>query len=233
VTTAQHQAEPRARGLTAEWGGEWNDATGRARNAACPACGEYAVSITPKGSKLFLICNGCRAGAKGDNRLVDAARMAGYDCGPGNGRRYGGLLPASAQAIVGLKKAERRVLKFVAAQTSTAAWFEVSQRKLVAECGGSKRDAIPILERLAERGLLRIMSNKHAAKRPTQVAFSVDPVDLCVRLADRQPAEEPESPSGEMVSPPKKMVSPWINFQNGVTPPENGVTMDRRPYVVR
>jgi hypothetical protein len=181
----------RAEALTRMWGGVWNEATHKGRNAACPinGCGD-AVSITPKAGKgILLVCNGngCRAGlAYGDDSLITAARMAGIDCGPGNGRKPSGhrLWPASSDSITGLKRAERRVLKFVAAQTSTEDWFEVSKRTIASACRVSERDSVMYLGRLAARGLIRIRSNNYACKRCTQISFLVEPVDLCRRLVD-------------------------------------------------
>jgi hypothetical protein len=197
----------RAEALTRQWGGNWNEATHKGRDAVCQICGCYSVAITPKAGKgVLLICNEieCRAGKeRGDDRLITAARMDGFDCGPGNGSKshWRGIHPAPSEALVGMKPAERRVLKYCASQTSTGEPFEVTQREIAKNCGGSKRDAIPYLERLKARGLIRIRSNKYAAKRPTQIAFLFDPVDLSRRLVD----------------PP----------ENGVTPSENGVTMER------
>jgi hypothetical protein len=109
----------RAEALTRMWGGNWNGKTHNGRYAACSICGCYSVAITPKAGKgVLLICNEieCRAGKQqGDDRLITAARMDGIDCGPGNGKRPGGhrLLPASSDSITGLKRAERRILKYV------------------------------------------------------------------------------------------------------------------------
>jgi hypothetical protein len=209
VTTPHNEAGQRARALTLAWGGEWNEETHRGRKATCPECGVFDVSITPKAGKgVLLICNACHAGARGDSSLVLAATLAGFECGPGNGtkpNRYR-LYPAKAEALAGMKRAERRVLKYCASQTATGEWFEVSQREIAKNCGGSKRDAIPYLERLKARGLIRIKSNGYAAKRRTQIAFLVEPVDLSRRLID----------------------SP----ENGVTPLENGVTMERAEKMV-
>jgi hypothetical protein len=222
----------RAEALTRMWGGNWNDETHKGRNASCPIHGCCdAVSITPKaGIGLALICNGCRAGDRGDDSLLTAARMAGIDCGPGNGKRPAGhrLWPASSDSITGLRRAERRVLKYCASQTSTGEWFEVSQREIVKNCGGSKRDAIPFLERLADRDLIRIRSNGYAAKRRTQIEFRVDPVDLFKRLVDdvNDGSENGVTPSENGVTMERtlKMVSP---------PLENGVTMERPPVRIR
>jgi hypothetical protein len=83
--TTSHEAEPRARALTLAWKGDWNEETHKGRNAGCPQCGVCAVSITPKGGKVLLICNECKAGDRGDNSLVVAAKLDGIECGSGNG----------------------------------------------------------------------------------------------------------------------------------------------------
>jgi hypothetical protein len=105
-----------------------------------------------------------------------------------------------------MKRAERRVLKYCVGQTATGEWFEISQREIVPACRISCRDMIPLLERLKARGLLRLKSNNYAAKRRTQIAFLVEPVDLSRRLID----------------PP----------ENGITPSENGITMERDEEMV-
>jgi hypothetical protein len=69
---------------------------------------------------------------------------------------------------------------------------------------------IPLLKRLADRGLLRIRSNKYACKRRTQIAFLVDPADLSKRLVD----------------------NPNVARKNGITPSENGITMERAAKMV-
>jgi hypothetical protein len=210
----------RAEALTRAWHGDWNDETHRGRNAGCPMCGICAVSVTPKSGKgILLICNDCHAGDRGDDRLITAARMAGIDCSPGYGRKSssgGRIWPATSDSITGLKKAERRVLKFVAAQTSTGEWFEVSQREIKAACRVSTRDSVPFLERLAERGLLRIRSNNYAAKRRTQIAFLVDPIDLSKRLVE----SENETTTERLVDAVNSAL------ENEVTPSENEVTME-------
>jgi hypothetical protein len=213
----------RAETITRAWGGDWDNEKSRGRNAACQICGCCAVAVTPGRKGVLLVCNEgtCRAGlGHGDDRLITAARMDGFDCGPGNGRRPAGhkLLPASSDSITGLKRAERRVLKFAAAQTSTGAPFDLARRQVVPACRISDRDFIPLLERLKARGLIRIRSNKYAAKRPTQIAFLVDPVDLSRRLID--PPENGTTPSenGTTVERTSKMVPP---------PLENGTTMER------
>ena len=189
----------------------------------CPVCGCLNVSITPKASVL-LICNDCGAGGKGDDQLVIAAARDGFDCGPGNGKLHRHRLwPAPIEALADMKRAERRVLKFVASQTATGEWFGVSQREIAKNCGGSKRDAIPYLERLAARGLLRIMSNKHACKHRTQIRFLVDPADLSRRLADAEsailrPSDINDLADAENGVTPQKTVSPWSAIKNGVTP---------------
>jgi hypothetical protein len=93
VITINEDLRRRAEALTRMWGGSWNDKTHKGRNASCPINGCYdAVSITPSLRKgLLLICNGCRAGDKGDPSLITAARMSGIDCGPGNGRSHRGI----------------------------------------------------------------------------------------------------------------------------------------------
>jgi hypothetical protein len=109
-----------------------------------------------------------------------------------------------------MKPAERRVLKFIAGKTSTGEWLAISQREIAKNCGGSKRDSIPFLERLAARGLIRIRSNNYACKRRTQIAFRVDPMDLSRRL----------------------VISVSDDEGNGVTPSENGVTMEHAEKMV-
>jgi hypothetical protein len=161
-----------------------------------------------KGGKgVLLICNECRAGDRGDDSLITAARMAGFDCGPGNGKKSKGhrLFPAPSDALVGMKRAERRVLKYCASQTSTGEWLGLSRRTTVPACRISDRDFIPLLERLKARGLIQIKSNKYAAKRPTEIAFLVDPADLSRRLVDDANTAR----------------------KNGTTPSENGTTMER------
>jgi len=160
-----------------------------------------AVSAKPKG--VVMCCNECSAGKlRGDNVLLDAAVKAGFECGPGPIKRRGvpKLFPASEAALAGLKKAERRVLAFCAKQTTTREWFESSRRSIVETCHVSARDVIPLLNRLAERVLIRIRSNNYKAKRRTQIAFVVDPVDLVKRL--------------------------WTASENGTTPCQNGTTME-------
>ncbi len=188
----------RAKALTLARGGDWNDDRRTGRNAGCFVCGAYAMAVTAKPKGVVMCCNECGAGkARGDNALLDAAVVAGFERGRGPTRRRGNpsMLPKAPDAsLVGLKRAERRVLTFCAGQTATRQWFEISQRAIVAECGGSKRDAIPLLGRLAERGLIRVRSNNYTLRRRTQVAFLVDPVDLVGR--------------SKMVSPAPEMVSP-------------------------
>jgi hypothetical protein len=219
VTTPNDGVGQRARALTLAWGGEWNEDTHKGRSAVCPECGVYEIAITPKpGKGVLLICNACGAGGRGDNRLVIAAARAGFECGAGNvktGRHR--LWPASAEALAGMKRAERRVLKYCASQTSTGGWFELSRRTIVASCRISDRDAIPLLKRLADRGLLRIKSNNYAAKRRTQIAFRVDAVDLFRRLDAENGVtmERDETPS-----------------ENGTTPSENGTTMEHDQKMV-
>jgi hypothetical protein len=104
-----------------------------------------------------------------------------------------------------MKPAEKRVLKFIASLTAAETWFYVSQREIVPACRVSCRDMIPLLKRLAARGLIRIKSNKYACKRRTQIEFRVDRGDLCRRLVD-----------GLNIAP-----------ENGITPSENGITMER------
>jgi hypothetical protein len=144
------------------------------------------MAVTPKPKGVMMCCNSCGAGLR-DSYLLEAAIKTGLDCGPGPSHRRRGdfakLPTASEGAIAGLKRAEKRVLAFCVKETMTRDWFPVSQRQIVAECGGSKRDAIPILDRLAERGLIRVRSNNYKAKRTTQIAFLVDPVDLVRRFA--------------------------------------------------
>jgi hypothetical protein len=134
-----------------------------------------------------MCCNGCGAGKrKGASRLLDAAAAAGFERGPGPSHRRRGdfaKLPAASEAsIAGLKRAERRVLAFCSTKTMTRDWVEVSRRSIVGTCNVSARDVIPLLNRLAERGLLRVRSNNYAAKRRTQIGFLVDPRDLVMRL---------------------------------------------------
>jgi hypothetical protein len=218
----------RARGLTVTWGGEWNEATHKGRKAACPECGVFDVSITPKAGKgVLLICNACGAGGRGDSRLVLAAARSGFECGAGNGAKphRHRLYPAKAEALGGMKRAERRVLKFAAAQISTGEWLELSRREIVAACHISDRDAIPLLKRLEARGLIRIRSNNYAAKRRTQIAFRVDRADLCRRLVDdvniARKNGTTSSENGTTMERAEKMVPP---------PVRNGTTMER-PHV--
>jgi hypothetical protein len=193
----------RAKALTLGQGGNWNEGKGTGRNAGCFVCGVYDMAVSAKPKGVVMCCNACGAG-KRDGLLLEGAIKAGFECGPAPARRtrpdLSKLLPASEAALAGLKKAEKRVLAFCAGKTSTRDWVEVSQRAIVEACGGSKRDAIPLLGRLAERVLIRIRSNNYKAKRRTQVAFVVDPVDLVRRL--------------------------WTPSENGVTPCQNGVTME-------
>jgi hypothetical protein len=63
VTTRNEEPGTRARALTLAWGGEWNEETHKGRKAACPECGVFDVSITPKASVL-LICNACGTAAE-------------------------------------------------------------------------------------------------------------------------------------------------------------------------
>src|ERR1700744_6007681 len=155
----RHEATPRARALTLEWSGDWNESTQKGRNAACPLCGVFEVSVTPKSSKVLLICNACGAGKHGDDSLVLSAKRAGIDCGAVTKNLHRRLWPAAAAALDRLKPAEKRVLKFVAAKTSNGDWLEVSQREIAAACNTSKRDPIPLLKRFQARGLLRVRSN--------------------------------------------------------------------------
>jgi len=188
----------RAKALTLGQGGNWNERKGAGRNAGCFACGVYDMAVSAKPKGVVMCCNACGAG-KRDSLLLEGAIKAGFECGPGPDRRQGRpapLMPASEASLAGLKPAERRVLAFCAQKAKARDWLEVSQREIVTECGGSKRDAIPLLNRLADRGLIRVRSNGYKAKRRTQIAFVVDPLDLGRRFAT-------------MVSPPEKMVSPW------------------------
>jgi hypothetical protein len=216
-----NEARQRAKTLTLAWQGIWNDATQKGRKAACPECGVFDVSITPKADRVLLICNACEAGKRGDNTLVVHAARDGVECGSGADAGPHRLWPASSVALDGMKRAERRVLTFVAAQTVNGDWLEVSQREIAIACRTSKRDPIPLLQRLADRGLLRVRSNNYAAKRRTQVAFMVDPADLCRRLTGNgvtmeQAADDDESSASE----------------NGVTPSENGVTLEHSEKMV-
>jgi DNA-binding MarR family transcriptional regulator len=228
MTTINEDVRQRGRTLTLAWGGEWNEETHKGRKSACPECGVFDVSITPKAGKgVLLICNACSAGARGNNRLVLAAARSGFECGAGNGTKPHRhmLYPAKDEALTGMKRAERRVLKYCASQTSTGEWFELSRREIVAACHISDRDAIPVLKRLEARGLIRVKSNKYACKRRTQIAFRVDPVDLVRRLVDvvKDAQENGTTPSenGTTIERDEKMVPPT---------PENGTTMER-PYV--
>src|SRR5271157_6544316 len=146
----------RAWTLTAGQGGSWNEEKGTGRGAVCFVCGVFDMAVTAKPKGVVMCCNSCGAGKEwqGDSRLLDAAVKAGFDCGPGPARRRGmrgGLGAAAESQLAGIKRAEKRVLAFCAKQTATRDWFEVSQRAIVKEGGGSKRDAIPLLNRLAER----------------------------------------------------------------------------------
>jgi hypothetical protein len=221
--TTSNEAGQRTRALTLAWGGEWNEETHKGRKATCPECGVFDVSILPKAGKgVLLICNACHAGARGDSSLVLAATLAGFECGPGNGTAGRHLLwPASAEAIAGMKRAERRVLKCAAAQTSTGEWFELSRRDIVAACHISDRDAIPLLKRLEARGLIRIRSNNYACKRRTQIAFRVDPADLCRRLVDEN-----------RITIERLVNDVNSGAENGTTPSENGTTMKRTEKMV-
>jgi hypothetical protein len=121
VTATHNEAGQRAQALTLAWRGEWNEETHKGRNATCPECGVFDVSITPKNGRVLLICNACKAGDRGDSSLVLAATLAGFECGAGNRtlpHRHR-LYPAKVEALAGMKRAERRVLKFIASQTAT------------------------------------------------------------------------------------------------------------------
>jgi hypothetical protein len=195
-----------AKKLTLARFGDWNEETGKGRNAGCFACGTYQMAVTPGRKGVLLACNECHAEKRG-RLLFDAARAEGFElgAGPDRRRRRGDLSlhPASESALAGLKKAEKRVLAFCAGKTMTRDYFEVPGRSIVGACRVSWRDVIPLLNRLAERGLIRVRSNNYAAKRPTQVAFLVDPVDL-VKGSGR-----PENASATMVAPFATMVAPW------------------------
>lgn len=172
-----------AKALTLARGGDWNAETNKGRNAGCFACGGYQMAVTPKNKGVLLACNDCHAERTGE--LFEAAVAAGFECGPGSDRRRRGnakLPAASDTSVAELKPAEKRVLAFCAKETSTRDWFEVSRRSIVGTCNVSARDAIPLLGRLAKRGLLRVRSNNYAAKRRTQIGFLVDPVDLVRRF---------------------------------------------------
>jgi hypothetical protein len=183
------ETKARAKKLTLAWGGRWKEDKACGRNAFCPIpdCGCFEVAITPKRAGVLMCCNGCGAGKrKGDSRLLDAAAAAGFECGPGVDRRrrpdLSKLQPASESALAGLKPAEKRVLAFCAKQTRTRDWVEVSQGEIVGTCSVSCRDAIPLLDRLAARGLIRVRSNEYKLKRRTQIGFLVDPADLVRRF---------------------------------------------------
>jgi hypothetical protein len=175
----------RAKTLTIKRDGSWNEERAAGRNAGCFACGSFDMAVTPKPKGVVMCCNACGAGRR-DNLLFEGAIKAGFECGPGPSHRRRGdfakLLLASEAALARLKPAERRVLVFCATQTRTRDWVEVSRRSIVGTCNVSARDVIPLLNRLAERGLLRVRSNDYAAKRTTQIAFLVDPRDLVTRL---------------------------------------------------
>ena len=175
----------RAKALTLARFGDWDEEKGSGRNVGCFACGECAMAVTAKPKGVVMCCNGCGAG-KRDRLLFEAAVAEGFDLGAGPDRRRRGdlakLHPASEAALAGLKKAEKRVLAFCAGKTMTRDWLPVSRRSIVGTCNVSARDVIPLLNRLAERGLLRVRSNDYAAKRTTQIAFLVDPRDLVTRL---------------------------------------------------
>jgi hypothetical protein len=221
--TINEDVRQRARALTLAWEGEWNEETHKGRKAICPECGVLDLSITPK-TRVLLICNACHAGGGGDNSLVIAAKRAGFECGAGNGTKPARhrLYPANAEAITGMKRAETRVLKYCASQTSTGEWFEISQREIVPACRMSCRDMIPLLKRLAARGLLRVKSNKYACKRRTQIAFLLDPANLFRRLVISVNNGEKNgitlSENGITMERDQKMVSP---------PAQNGITMER------
>jgi len=153
--------------------------------------------------------------------------MAGIDCGPGNASvaRWTGIHPAPSESLAGMKRAERRVLKYCASQTSTGDWLPVSRREIVPACRISDRDFIPFLERLAARGLIRIMKNGHALKRTTQIKFLVEPCDLAKRLAGT-PCHNGTTPchNGTTMEHPEKMVPP---------PGQNGTTMEHLDVRIR
>jgi hypothetical protein len=175
----------RAKTLTIAREGNWNEERAAGRSAKCFVCDEPDMAVTPKPKGVVMCCNACGAGRR-DNLLLEGAIKAGFDCGPGPSHRRRGdfakLHPASEASLAGLKPAENRVLAFCAGKTSKRDYFEVPGRSIVGECHVSWRDMTPLLKRLADRGLLRVRSNDYAAKRPTQIAFLVDPVDLVKRL---------------------------------------------------
>jgi hypothetical protein len=232
----RHIAGPRARSLTLAWNGDWNKDTQKGRNAACPVCGVFAVSIPPKASKVLLVCNECKAGKNRDNRLVIAAALAGIDCGSGGDKTSRGKLwPAPDEAIAGLKKAEKRVLRFAVAQTSTGAWFGISKRTIAAACRVSERDAIPFLRRLADRGLIGIQSNNWANKHQTQVRFLVDPIDLGVRLVEVTMATPEDENVALKNEPTPSENEPTMDHGSKMNPPplKNEPTMDHRHVRIR
>ena len=168
----------------------------------------------------------CRAGDKGDDSLVKSAGKAGFDCG------YGGTKPnkyalhsASKQALAGLKRAEKRVLTYVAGLPLVkTVGLRLSRRAIVVTCHITERDVPLNLKRLAARGLLRIRANNYAAKRRTQVAFLVDRADLSERLgnADNSPSENDTTPSENSRKRAQKVTPP---------PLKNDTTMERELYV--
>lgn len=172
-----------AKKLTLARHGTWDGET-KGRNASCFVCGSCQMSVTAKPKAVVMCCNDPHCGSRG-KPLFKAALAAGFDFTPGPDRRRRpdlSLHPASESALAGLKKAEKRVLAFCAGKTMTRDWLPVSRRSIVGTCNVSARDVIPLLNRLAERGLLRVRSNDYAAKRTTQIAFLVDPRDLVTRL---------------------------------------------------
>jgi hypothetical protein len=176
----------RAKTITIERDGSWNEERAAGRSAKCFVCDEPDMAVTPKSKGVMMCCNACGAGLR-DRLLLEAAIKAGLDCGPGPSHRRRGdfakLHPASEAALAGLKPAEKRVLVFCAKETSKRDWFPVPGRSIVGECHVSWRDMTPLLNRLADRGLIRVRSNDYAAKRTTQIGFLVDPVDLVRRFA--------------------------------------------------
>jgi hypothetical protein len=172
-----------AKKLTLARYGTWDGET-KGRNASCFVCGSCQMSVTAKPKAVVMCCNDPHCGSRG-KPLFKAALAAGFDLTPGPDRRRRpdlSLHPASESAIAGLKKAEKRVLAFCAGKTMTRDWVEVSQGEIVGTCSVSCRDAIPLLDRLSARGLIRVRSNEYKLKRRTQIGFLVDPVDLVRRF---------------------------------------------------
>ena len=233
----------------------WNEAKHQGGKGNCPLCGGWKLSVgVGRESNVGVSCwsEKCRKDPRARDKIVNRLVAAGFYLGPdrmiepeasaapeANGDQTQQAQPAparkrtrvrmrtvSADQVSGLTPAERRALIWIGAMKADShGWIPVTQRKIVATCGGSKRDAVPMLRRIqAEHGLIEVQKNGYAKKRPTKVRFTVHRDDLVTALGGypnakaigvnkRPNPNRPETYNGvtmnDGVTTPVNMVSPW------------------------